>query len=229
MAAAPDSTAGAAISRVTRADSAEFDALVAIYQASIEHNEQKPADALARAVENPRYRFLIARRRDAVTGFAISYAPAPEDIWLLEYMAVAATQRSSGVGAALLNATMDLYRTAGRSIGVLEVDAICGDDGQRAQKARRLAFYRRNGCRVIDGLDYILPLPGAPPMHLLVHAPAAIGSIAKARLLDWITAIYREVYARPVDDPRPARMIAPLPDPVPLRAIDEKGDQCLKP
>lgn len=220
MAAAPDTTAGAAISRVTRADSADFEALAAIYQASIEHSEQKPVEALARAVEDPRYRFLVARRGGGVTGFAISYAPAPEDIWLLEYMAVDAQLRSGGVGAALLAATIDLHCTAGRSIGVLEVDAISGDDRQRAQKARRLAFYRRNGCRVIDSLAYILPLPGAPPMHLLVHAPAAIGSIAKARLLDWITAFYREVYAQPVDDPRPARMVAPLPDPVTLRDIE---------
>ena len=222
MAAAPDSTAGAAISRVTRADSAAFDALVAIYQASIEHSEQKPVGALARAVEDPRYRFLVAQRNGDVTGFAISYAPAPEDIWLLEYMAVDVRRRSGGVGAALLDATADLHRTAGRSIGVLEVDTICGDDTQRIQRMRRLAFYSRHGCRVIDGLDYILPLHGAPLMHLLVQAPADLGSIAKARLLDWITAIYREVYAQPVNDPRPARMIAPLPDPVPLRTIDAK-------
>ncbi|KAF0182259.1 MAG: GNAT family N-acetyltransferase [Hyphomonadaceae bacterium] len=221
MAAAPDSTAGAAISRVTRADDAEFDALVAIYQASIEHNEQKPADALARAIEDPRYRFLIARRSGAVTGFAISYAPAPEDIWLLEYMAVAATQRSSGVGAALLNATIDLHRMGARAIGLLEVDAIHGDDGQRAQQARRLAFYGRHGCRVVEDLDYILPLPGAPPMHLLAHTPASLNAIPKKRLLDWITAIYREVYDKAADDPRPARMISRLPDPVPLGAIDE--------
>lgn len=221
MAAAPDRTAGATISRVTHPDSAAFDALVAIYQTSIEHSEQKPAEALARAVEDPRYRFLVAQHSGNVTGFAISYAPSPEDIWLLEYMAVDGRRRSGGVGAALLAATVDIHRLGGRTIGLLEVDAIQGDPGKRLQQARRLTFYARNDCRVIEGLEYILPLPGAPPMHLLTHAPPTLESFPKRRLLDWITAIYREVYRMPGDDPRPAQMIAPLPDPVPLRDIDE--------
>jgi len=211
----------AKISRLTRHDDAAFDALVVIYQASIERSEQKPVEALRRAVDDSRYRFLVARDGDAVIGFAICYAPAPEGMWLLEYMATDATRRSSGLGAALLQACIDLHRAAGRPIGLLEVDAVSGDAMLRDQRMRRLAFYRRNGCRMIDGLDYILPLPGAPAMRLLVHAPAGVETLDKAELEIWIAAIYREVYAQAANDPRPARMVAPLPDPARLCVIDE--------
>ncbi len=221
MAASPDKPEDAVISRVTRADSAAFEALVAIYRASIERSEQKPVETLARAVDDPRYRFLVARRGDDVTGFAISYTPAPGNVWLLEYMAVDARRRSGGVGAALLDATANLHRAAGREVGLLEVDAIDGDSQQRVQQERRLAFYARHGCRVVEGLNYVLPLPGAPPMHLLALAPKSVTAIAKPKLLDWISAIYREVYAMPADDPRPTLMVAPLPDPVRLSGIEE--------
>ncbi|HEX4633813.1 MAG TPA: hypothetical protein VH163_08280, partial [Gemmatimonadales bacterium] len=86
-------------------------------------------------------------------------------------------------------------------------------------RTRRQGFYRRLGCARIGGLHYILPLPGAgapPEMDLMVYAAPRLDGLPKSELERWLATIYRDVYHCPATDPRIARMLASLPDPVPL-------------
>ena len=76
---------------------------------------------------------------------------------------------------------------------------------------RRRAFYRRHGCRQVLGLDYLLPLPGAPPMGLMV---AGATTVARSDLARWLATAYAGVYRQPAGDPRPAAMVESLSDPV---------------
>ena len=89
----------------------------------------------------------------------------------------------------------------------------------RAVRARRIAFYRRLGCRRVDGLAFILPLPSPGPALLLdlMVAGFAAAEVPHALLRRWLTEIYTGVYGCGADDPRIEAMLATTPDPAILR------------
>lgn len=213
----------ATISVLTSGADPRFDAAMRIYREAIDPSEQKPLDVLRAQVADDRYNFLVAETDGEVVGFAIVYVPRSREFWLLEYMAVDASARSSGLGSQLFAASAG-YATefTDNAPGILEVekpaDGIDADDPMR----RRLAFYDRKGCRVIAGLDYILPPLQAtvpPPMLLLVHGAPDLDAIERNTLHRWLIALYGDVYGLPPDDARIARMVAPLPDGIPVRRL----------
>jgi hypothetical protein len=108
----------------------------------------------------------------------------------------------------------------GRKLPVLlEIDSDREASSDRAIRTRRERFYRRLGCLRIAGLHYLMPLAGegAPAeMDLLVYAGEPLGRLGRSELRRWLEIIYRDVYRCSPDDPRLARMVADLPDPVRL-------------
>jgi len=149
-------------------------------------------------------------------GMSVAYVPTEDYFWLFEYAAVIPEARGANIGAQLFLASRAIAGP-GR-MGLVEVDADRGSEMQ----ARRLNFYRRLGCRRIDGLEYQLPLEdyGQPPeMWLLALAAPEIGTLDVNIVERWLRTIYEDVYAKRLDDPRLAQMIDSLPDDVPLVAI----------
>jgi GNAT superfamily N-acetyltransferase len=194
-----------------------LDAAFALYRDSIEKSEQRPEPVFRALINRPDYRFLAARLDEELVGVAASWAPEDADFWLFEYAAVAERLRGNNIGANLFVASRLM---AGQErIALVEVDAFTGEEIQ----AKRLAFYRRLGCRRLAGLDYILPLDafGAPPpMWLLALAQEDnLASVSVVEVEDWLRRIYSEVYLKPLDDARLAAMIDPLPDDVELIGI----------
>lgn len=194
-----------------------------IYRDAIEPSEQKSQALLREHLGDRRYGFLVAEAEERVAGFAIMFIPEESDFWLLEYMAVDAALRSAGVGSELFRAAVDY---AGQRVpdapGLLEVDAPHAQLPLSSPIRRRLSFYARKGCRLIDDLDYILPLSHAglpPPMGLLLHGWRDRDAIGRATLERWLTTLYRDVYARPATDERLARMASRLSDRVGLVEI----------
>ena len=182
-----------------------------IYVDSLPAGERKPtawlrslayaADA-GGAAPAPSYRLLVAERDGDALGFAVLFIPPdPADAALLEYLAVADRARGGGVGGQLFDAAVGL---ADRPV-LVEVEA--GD----ADADRRRAFYRRHGCRELLGLRYLLPLPAAPPMGLMV---AGAAKVRRADLTRWLATVYVGAYGQRPDDPRVAEMPASLSDPV---------------
>jgi GNAT superfamily N-acetyltransferase len=208
-------------------DDRRFDSLARIYAAAIEPSEQKPPELLRRHVGDDRYSFLVAEMDGEVAGFAAVFVPSSRDFWLLEYLAVDASRRSAGLGAILFDAAVARARDiAPGTFGLLEVDAADAIVGEGNDIPRRLQFYARNGCRKIVGLRYLLPLSsrGTPPgMQLLVHGRPDQSSIARSTLHAWLVTLYVEVYDKPDDDPRLARMTAHLPDTLELQEIGAAG------
>jgi GNAT superfamily N-acetyltransferase len=198
-----------------------FRQLYAIYAASIAAREQKGERWIAAMIGAPSYRVLVSKADGTVRGFSILFLPPGEGFALLEYMAVAPGARNHGLGAELFLRTAERAVTSeGRRLPVLlEIDSDREASSDRAIRTRREGFYRRLGCLRIAGLRYVMPLAGegpAPEMDLFIHMPDAAGGIARADLRRWIETVYRDVYHCPPDDPRIARMLAGLPDPVPL-------------
>ena len=101
---------------------------------------------------------------------------------------------------------------------LVEVDSDRVDCPDRALRARRIQFYRRLGCRRIEPIDYVSPLPGeGPPPRLdLLVAGITDEHLPAAEVAGWLREIYDAVYGCREDDPRLVAMIAALPDPAPL-------------
>jgi ribosomal protein S18 acetylase RimI-like enzyme len=214
--------AASEIGTLAPGDRAGFDALLAIYQRSIEPSEQKSASEIAGIVADPRYSVLVLRANGEVRGLAISCFFAA-DFWLLEYLAVDDTLRSRGHGRALFLAAMHAAdERYPRAPCVLEVDQHAPVATPGNDRARRLQFYRALGCRRIEGLDYILPLTAngmPPPMTILVHGLDGCDTLPKGRLARWLRTIYPVVYAQAAEDPRIGQMLSPLPDDVALVSL----------
>lgn len=200
-----------AFANLRAGSSDDFDALLAIYAEALPLRERKTSRALRAMCDADDYRVVVAKAGGAIVGFFVLFVG--RDMALLEYMAVAKAKRGRGYGASL-------YRHARREAGssvplLLEVDSDREAAADRELRTRRKSFYRRLGCKVIEGLEYVLPLPGegkAPAMDLLVDNGAEpTESVAKPLVAQWLREIYTRVYSCTADDPRLLKMLASLP------------------
>lgn len=204
----------------------DFEAYYAVYAASIPAHEQKPRAAMAALLPRADYLHLLQRDADGTPlGMATLYTAPGAGFALLEYLAVDGRIRSRGLGAALFGEGVQqaLARQPEGAPLVLEVDALTGIPGPiEEQNVRRQAFYRRLGCRRLQGLRYILPLPSdgpPPPMDLWIFTPGtAHVSVPRDTVRAWLVAIYTQVYAQPSADPRIDEMLAPMPATISLEA-----------
>jgi hypothetical protein len=201
---------------LTAAHGAELKQLIAIYQEAIDPSEQKTPAELEAMIADLRYHFIVCQSDGDVSGFSISFQPAGADFWLLEYMAVSSRSRSKGLGQATF---FDAYRRGlardASAVMLLEVDRPGGSTNPSNDTLARFRFYRRLGCRCVEGLDYILPLETGstpPPMLLLTYCVPPLATISKARLKTWLSTVYSDVYAQSASDPRLERMTSQLGD-----------------
>jgi ribosomal protein S18 acetylase RimI-like enzyme len=207
--------------QLSSANDPSFEEFFRIYAESIHPREQKPKPLIAQMTARPDYKVFVQKEDDRVRGFSIVFAPPGEKFCLLEYMAVDAARRDSGLGGQLfLHSAQAMMSPGGEPrLMLLEVDSDREATADRQLRSRRLAFYQRLGCLRVDKLSYILPLAGdgAPPeMFLLAHAPQEIRSIQKSELRHWLQVIYETVYGSRPDDVRIARMLEGVSDPATL-------------
>ncbi len=82
-----------------------------------------------------------------LVGFALMLALDVEGVYLLDYLAVADTHRNQGLGHAFLDHLRAEYGSIEGAAGILlEVESDqWGTEEERYLRARRVAFYRRNG------------------------------------------------------------------------------------
>jgi len=197
-----------------------FDEFFGIYADSIPLRERKPKTVVAAMVGQPHYTFLLLKREGRIAGFSTIFCPPAEPFCLLEYMAIDARLRNSGLGRGLfLRSVQEVAASRGDIPMLLEVDSDRGLEGDLALTRRRQRFYERLGCRRVEGLAYVLPLPGdgpPPPMDLYVYFPDRPPVIRKSQLERWLGVVYESVYGCSARDARLSRMAATLPDPIAL-------------
>lgn len=203
------------------ADDSSFEDFFRIYAESIQPREQKPRALISRMVERTDYKVLVQKINGATVGLSILFAPVDEDFRLLEYMAVESGHRNSGLGGKLFLRTLqESVSRRGSALPVLlEVDSDREASADRETRRRRLQFYKRLGCRRVEDLSYILPVPGKgppPKMELLVYLPASVTAIREPQLKHWLGVVYQSVYNCPHDDPRIVEMLESVSDPVKL-------------
>ena len=190
-----------------------FDALLRIYTEAHPIGELKPPESLRRMIERPEYFFHVLIEGSTVVAFSIAICFRNSDAALLEYMAVDARHRNRRIGGELFRRTAEFGSIAGRYL-LIEVDSDKCPCPEQADRQRRKSFYRRLGCREIEGLSYIMPRVSSaipPPMEMLVYRSELPGSLEKSRVRGWVENCYLQVYTRPSDDRRIGMMMEHLP------------------
>lgn len=199
-----------------------FEDFYHIYAESIDPREQKSKAAISKMAGRPDYKILLQKKGELIVGFSIVFAPRGEAFCLLEYMAVDRPYRSLGFGSKLFLQTAESSKSTGGELlpVLLEVDSDREPTADQEVRSRRLKFYKRLGCLAIDGLSYILPLPGIgspPEMDLLLYLPPGFSHLRRPQLENWLKIVYRDVYNCLPDDPRISKMLKNVADPVAFR------------
>ena len=124
--------------------------LTALYQNELmedfPHSELKPLKAMLRLMDLGRYDPLIITENGQDVGYAMLWLMQERSGALLEYFGVLRGLRSAGQGTRIISLLAQRY---GQLFG--EAEAPCSHDPDINElRQRRIAFYERNGFRVLD-------------------------------------------------------------------------------
>ncbi len=192
--------------RIRSLDDVRYDAYLDIYQTSFPLDEQMLVSSLNRIVRE------IAAGRDTGSTLAVGvdetgqvaamvyYEADAEAVGAaLWYLAVSGSMRCRGLGTEVYQAVATRIRQERPSIRALvfEVERPEDAEGDRRRLAeRRIAFYRRNGAKLLGGIRYTQSVGWQPPvpMHVMVHpfdplTPEAAFEIARSVLGDAVEAV----------------------------------------
>ncbi|MGO8759281.1 MAG: GNAT family N-acetyltransferase [Terracidiphilus sp.] len=202
------------IRRLQGSSDPDFENLSKIYVDAHPPSERKSVETLRSMADRLDYSFTVAAEKGKVLGFSIVLCFSGSDACLLEYMAVAGEARNRGIGGRLFRAVVASAEVAARFV-LVEVDSGQVPCQDAADRARRMSFYRKLGCREIEGLRYLMPPVSSaapPPMELLVYKKALPPSVESAHVRAWLEACYTQVYSRPAHDPHIEAMLRDLPN-----------------
>ena len=124
--------------------------LTDLYRTDLERDfpktELKPLKAMMALMDMGRYEPLLVTEAARAIGYAMVWQPRERTGALLEYFGVRPEYRNGGVGSQVLDLLAERY---GLLFG--EAEAPCDEDpAVNELRRRRLAFYERNGFRVLD-------------------------------------------------------------------------------
>lgn len=124
--------------------------LTALYQnemtVDFPHAELKPLKAMLRLMDMGRYDPLLVTEDGGAVGYALLWLPENREGALLEYFGVLRGLRNGGLGTRILALLVERY---GQIFGEAEKPN-SEDPAENNLRRRRLAFYERNGFRVLD-------------------------------------------------------------------------------
>lgn len=109
-------------------------------------SELKPLKGMLNLMDHGVYDPLLVTDGDKTVGYAMVWLPQDRKGALLEYFGVLRGLRNAGLGSRILDLLAQRY---GQLFG--EAEAPSSDDPQENDlRRRRIAFYERNGFRVLD-------------------------------------------------------------------------------
>lgn len=109
-------------------------------------SELKPVRAMLRLMDEGKYEPLLVIEDGKAVGYAMVWLPASRQGALLEYFGVLRGKRNGGLGTKILHILAERY---GQIFGEAEAPT-SADPEENELRQRRIAFYLRNGLRVLD-------------------------------------------------------------------------------
>ncbi len=211
------SPSGLVLKRLQPSSELEFTDLLSLYEEAFPCSERKPADVLRRMLATEQYYFLLATKDEVTVGFAIVCVLSGGTAALLEYMAVAPSQRRRGIGGQIVLAAARAVDAPSVTL-LLEVESDLIDDPDRLLRTRRKQFYRALGALELRNLSWSMPpvIAASPPAMEMMALSAIVDFVPRHQVRQWLTEIYVDVYGQSADDPRIDLMLRALPEEVEL-------------
>jgi ribosomal protein S18 acetylase RimI-like enzyme len=185
--------------RVTDTDGNDFAAAMSIYEQSFPSNEKQRIEVLRERIQRGQENLIAGVLEGAVVMMALLWPLAGTRFLLLDYLATAPNYRGMRIASHFLDHIKKDLVSANRHLLLEAEDPAYGNN--RTLRAGRVAFYRRNGAKVLKDLRYVLPaLDGTHSTEmvlLMLPPPDTIGSPLVSEL---ISKIYGEVYGRSADE-----------------------------
>ncbi|NUQ30544.1 MAG: GNAT family N-acetyltransferase [Acidobacteriaceae bacterium] len=208
---------GLVLKRLQPSSEAEFSDLLSLYEEAFPSSERKPVDVLHRMLTTEQYYFLLATEGDITVGFAIARVLSGGTAALLEYMAVAPSQRRRGIGGQIVLATARAVNAPSTTL-LMEVESDRIEDQDRLLRTKRKQFYRALGALELRNLNWVMPpvIATPPPAMEMMVLASGISFVRREELRQWLVSIYVDVYQRSADDPRIDVMLRELPEKVEL-------------
>lgn len=204
-------------SRVLEVDSSDCAQALAIYEQAFPPHERQPREVLQNRIVTGQNQLFVGMEADVVF-IALLYPLPGTAFTLLDYLATAPDARGQGWASAFLAETFADFRARERYL-LLEVeDPDFGSN--REERARRCAFYRKNGALEFSGVRYLLPpLQGNEPteMRIMISPNYPAEMMDGALFRDIVVQLYHELYGRTADDPLLQSFLSQSPESVLLR------------
>jgi len=202
---------------IRSAASPHFPAAIKIYNEAFPVNERHPNNRIEERLTAGLNQLHVGLSDGQVVFMALLWPLRETHFTLLDYMATRADKRGQGIGSAFMRQMALVLQNKNQHL-ILEVeDPDYGDNP--AQRRMRMAFYCRNGARLLQGLRYVLPpLQGdkVTEMNLMMLPPIPNGVMEGELAKNLIARIYKELYGRNPDDPLLNTFISDIPATIPL-------------
>ena len=196
-----------------RVEDRSFSDAMAIYQKAFPSNERQPMDVIERRVKAGNAQLYLGYLADTVVSLAMLWNLNGTEFILLDYLAVKEDQGNRHVGSTMFHFLSSLAKDANKHL-LLEVEHP-SFGLNRIERARRLAFYLKNGASILKDTPYLLPaLDGSCPTEmLLLIAPASANCLfERSHIVALIAQVYRELYQKAEDDELLLSFIGRVPE-----------------
>jgi len=204
---------------LTEVDSPEYSQAIEIYEEAFPLAERQPVSIIRHRISSGLYKAYIGRLEETkeVVVLAFLWPFKDSNFILLDYLAVKKSVRGQNVGSAYLISMIQVLKPQQKYL-LIEVDnpKFAPDEDEAT---RRIAFYQRNGARLMKDLRYLLPpAQGKEPteMMLMVFPQYKTPQIEASQVRELIIQVYREAWERGVDDPYLNEFINDVTDPIEL-------------
>lgn len=187
--------------QITNIEDARFNAAMEIYVNAFPANERQPLDVVATRVANGRNKLYTGAVNNEVAFMAMLWPLQNTGFILLDYMATGFAYRGQNIGSRFLQYLQPVLQAQKKHL-IIEAEHP-GFGTNKEERQRRIAFYKRNGARLLKDVRFVLPaLQGDLPteMVLMILPDYNNGRIDALVVNALIRQIYAELYGREADE-----------------------------
>jgi GNAT superfamily N-acetyltransferase len=208
--------------RVTDFNSRLFVDSMAILRDSISAATQLPQHQFNQLLAGGSYQLFAYGNGDGAKGAALVYFSEQLPFAWLDYFAIRSDLRGKRLGSTLFREIVGLAAKRHPALDwvLLESDDDREGDAQhQATCARRIAFYRRLGARLLENVPYRFPSAFGPPMpmRLMVYGLRPNVTLSADDLKRAVADIFLNVHGRGEDDELLRWFHTNLPDEIEMK------------
>lgn len=187
--------------KVTEINSKAFSAAMEIYSNAFPLNEQQPVSTIKKRIEQGVSELYIGESDKQIVFMALLFPLQGTDFILLDYMATIESHRGKSAGSFFLQHISEILKDNKKYFIIESENPYFGNN--KELRERRVAFYKRNGAKLLKDVRYILPgMHGLEPteMVLMIMPEYFSAEISGSTVSKLIAQVYKQLYNRHSED-----------------------------